>query len=185
MIEINYESFIDDSAKSAFADLVIDAMIKHDGDIYKVATEVGRQPHDVEAVMQYEGNRKRLCIRASKYKNASFNSTKDSRLSFLWDVAQAGAERIYDKEGNHVMMNGAVAVSAVRAMNDMIAGSYAPKEVEITHTSDTRTESEIRANIKRLTAEYNNLAVIEGVAESDIAQVDSLPAGSDNDGEKI
>ena len=116
---------------------------------------------------------------AQLFMNKQFNVAKEDRLELLWMIAQGGAERITDKEGNMVFMNPAVSVSAIRTINEMLPGSLAPKEVEITHKQDTRSEQEIRENIARLNEEYQSLIAIDGntitLKESDIKKSESLP----------
>lgn len=108
-----------------------------------------------------------------------FNVSKEDRMELLWLIAQGGAERITDKEGNMVFMNPAVSVSAIRTINEMLPGSLAPKEVEITHKQDIRTEQEIRESIAKLNKEYQSLVAIDGhtitLKESDIKKSESLP----------
>lgn len=108
-------------------------------------------------------------------KGVEFIVSKPERIEILWGIAQKGVELIYDKEGNQVMSSPATSVSAVRTINEMVAGSLAPKEVEVTVKDDTRTEAEIRANIARLTKQYNELSVIEGVTDDDVAKTRELP----------
>ena len=106
-----------------------------------------------------------------------FNVSKEDRLELLWMIAQGGAERITDKEGNMVFMNPAVSVAAVRTINEMLPGSLAPKEIEITHKQDNRSEQEIRDNIAKLNAEYQSLVAIDGqvIREEDVLAVTDLP----------
>ncbi|RKZ99017.1 MAG: hypothetical protein DRQ42_08375 [Gammaproteobacteria bacterium] len=112
-------------------------------------------------------------------KASDFDVSKADRMELLWIIAQGGAERITDKEGNMVFMNPAVSVSAIRTINEMLPGSLAPKEVEITHKVDNRSEQEIRDNIAKLNAEYQSLVAIDGqvitLKESDIRKSESLP----------
>jgi len=113
-------------------------------------------------------------------KHPEFAVTRGERIELLWNLAQEGVSKIYDKEGNEVMMAPATAVSAVRTINDMVAGSLAPKEIEVTVKNDTRSEEEIRANIAKLTAEFNSLTAIEGVTEQDIQDTRMLPVIEDD-----
>lgn len=87
--------------------------------------------------------------------------TREMKAQLLWEVAKAGAERGFDKEGNPIMINPASTISAVRELNSM-AGHHAPtvveQKVEVVH----RSELEIKANIQSLQAEVTELLSIEG-----------------------
>ena len=109
---------------------------------------------------------RRSTERASKLLvDNTFQCTRDERLQLLWKVANDSAKLIYDKEGNEVLMNGAVSVSAVRAMNDMIDGSYATKETNVNiKIEDKRTEKEISDNIRKLTEQFSNMTTLEAEA---------------------
>ena len=156
--------------------MIADAIIEFDSDYDRVIENTGCTPTELDNILLSAKSPAYIAAGLAKKKvRTPFSVTKEARIEFLWNLAQEGATHIFDKEGNEVMMSPAVSVSAVRAMNDMIEGSYAPKEVAITHVSETRTEKEIRDNIKKLTQEYNSLAVIEGVTEKAIEQTRALP----------
>ena len=161
--------------------LYVEAFFKHQGVQTKIAEDIGRSREQCYAMQKSDRVRLAISRRNTEMavdlvKDPSAVVTKTERIELLWQIAQDGASKIYDKEGNEVMMAPATSVSAIRSINEMISGSLAPKEVEVTVKNDTRTESEIRANILKLTAEYNSLAVIEGVSESDIQEAETLPA---------
>jgi MinD-like ATPase involved in chromosome partitioning or flagellar assembly len=85
-------------------------------------------------------------------------ASKAERIGLLWNVANQGAEMIYDEEGNEVMANPNVTVSAIRTMNDMMEGSLVTKKVDVkVEVTDNRTEQEVRASVQELTAEIQNL----------------------------
>lgn len=81
----------------------------------------------------------------------------EERVKLLWAIAQEGAGKIYDKEGNEIMMNPTVSVAAIKAITD-ISGEWAPKESHVdVAVRDTRTVSEIKDNVESLMAEYTVL----------------------------
>ena len=161
--------------------LFVDAYQKHGANMIAVSEEIGRSREHCYSFLkstkvQMELSRRNKGHAIEILKDPNLVTTKTERIELLWQIAQDGASKIYDKEGNEVMMAPATSVSAIRSINEMVSGSLAPKEVEVTVKDDTRTEAEIRANILKLTAEYNSLAVIEGVSESDIQEAETLPA---------
>lgn len=91
-----------------------------------------------------------------KQNNDTFNISREERIKLLWSIAQAGAERGYDRQGNKIMMNPAAAISAVREINLMM-GDNAPDKVEVSLMPDNRTESEIIQSIRQLTHEAEAL----------------------------
>jgi len=153
--------------------MVLDTYLRENGDIHNTAKITGKEPKAIQNITLKIQSKQYLALNKNKVKHA-FTKSKEARLEFLWKVAENGASLIYDKEGNEIMMSPAVSVAAVRAMNDMIEGSYAPKEITHKHTTETRSEQEIRDNIKKLNAEYAQLAVIEGVTEKQIQQTQAL-----------
>jgi len=156
--------------------LLVSTYLDNKENILQTAKDLDRPINTCLTSLQSPQGSKLLQVERSKREIPDYEVSKSKRLQFLWRLAEGGAERIYDREGNHVMANPAVSISAVRAINDMTTGSYAPKEVEVTVKDDTRTEAEIRANITKLTEQYNSLAVIEGVTEKEIKAVSRLPA---------
>ena len=98
-------------------------------------------------------------------------ASKEQKLDMLWGLARKASELIYDKEGNEVIMNGAVAVSAVRTMNDM-TGDWAPKEQNITiDIKDERSISEVKSSIDTLMAEYVTLS---GEVNSEVKAIENV-----------
>lgn len=139
----------------------------------KTANEVknkGRSPKIQHEIMRQLKHRTNLVAEVDVKR---FDVTKDDRMELLWSIAQGGAERIIDKEGNAVFMNPGVSVSAIRTLNEMIPGSIAPTQVEITHKRETRTEAEVMNDIKSLQADINALA-LEGEYSIDEPQSQSL-----------
>lgn len=131
----------------------------------KSADEVkrlGRSPKIQHEIMRQLKHRTNI---AAEVDVKRFDVSKDDRMELLWSIAQGGAERIIDKEGNAIFMNPAVSVSAIRTLNEMIPGSIAPTQVEVTHKRETRTELEVMQDIKSLQAEINSLA-LEGEYEA-------------------
>lgn len=123
---------------------------------------LGRSPKIQHEIMRQLKHRTNL---AAEVDVKRFDVSKDDRMELLWSIAQGGAERIIDKEGNAIFMNPAVSVSAIRTLNEMIPGSVAPTQVEITHKRETRTELEVMQDIRTLQAEINSLA-LEGEYET-------------------
>jgi len=117
---------------------------------------MGRSPKIQHEIMRQLKHRTNV---VAKIDVKRFDVSKDDRMELLWNIAQGGAERIIDKEGNAVFMNPGVSVSAIRTLNEMIPGSVAPTQVEITHKRETRTEAEVMQDIKSLQAEINGLAL--------------------------
>ena len=177
-------TYREQSAKplSPLQSLFIDAYWKHEGSLARVAETIQRSIQQCCAMMK--SSRVQLELARGNHRKAvemvqrpDFVVTKAERIEILWQIAKEGASKIYDKEGNEVMMAPATSVSAVRTINDMVEGSLAPKQSEITvKVEDNRTEAEVRASIAKLTAEYNALAVIDGVTDDDIDEVMSLPS---------
>ncbi len=158
-----------------------------DGSPTCIAKKAGFRDRRVAATIGMSTRVKLEIARRAKHEAAhyqklttrEFKVPKEARLELLWRIAEGGAERITDKEGNMVFMNPAVSVSAIRTINEMLPGSLAPKEVEITHKQDTRTEDEIKASIAKLQEEYQQLVAIDGTSillkEKDIKKSESLP----------
>ena len=173
---------------TALQTLYIDAWFEYEGDVHKIANKLDRSTEHVYGLARSNTVQLEMARRSQEtakvlLKSPDFVVSKPERLELLWGIAEKGVEMIYDKEGNQVMSSPATSVSAVRTINEMVTGSLAPKEIDITVKDDTRTEAEIRANIARLTKQYHDLAVIEGVTEDDVAQTRVLPSTSPSDDE--
>ncbi len=117
---------------------------------------VGKSPKIQHEIMRQLKHRTNV---VAKVDMRRFDVSKDDRMELLWEIAQGGAERIIDKEGNAVFMNPAVSVSAIRTLNEMIPGSIAPTQVEVTHKRETRNEAQVLADIRALQSEINDLAL--------------------------
>jgi hypothetical protein len=119
----------------------------------KVQWAISNRLKQMEPVGQSVLHTVRVCDDES-YTGAS----KREKLDMLWALAQEASGKIYDKEGNEVIMNGAVAVSAVRTMNDMV-GDWAPKETNINvDIKDDRSIDEVKRSVEALMAEYTTLS---------------------------
>lgn len=159
----------------------VEAFFECDGNITCTAKRIGRTVEHASNLNKVSKVQMAIAMRTRKMaknvgKMPDFRVSKPERLELLWKIANQGVELIYDKEGNQVMQSPATSVSAVRTINEMVAGSLAPKEVDINvQVQDTRSEQEIRASIEKLTHEYNKLASIEGVTEKDISKTRELP----------
>ena len=156
--------------------LIVDTYFEHDCNVNQTAIALNRDPANVKIVLNSIKVRKETALRSKHLMKqavgkARFDVSKEDRVQLLWKIAQEGVEKTYDKEGNQVMASPATSVSAVRAINEMLPGSLAPKEVELTIQNDTRSEEEIRNNIAKLTKEYNSLVAIEGVTEQDVNNI--------------
>jgi len=166
---------------TALQELFVDAFFECDGKISQVAKKIDRSVEHAASINRSPRVAQAIAMRSrSVAKNVGkmpdFHVSKPERLELLWQVATRGVELIYDKEGNEVMSNPATAVSAVRTINEMLPGSLAPKEVDISvKIEDKRSEQEIKDSIATLTAEFNALVAIEGVTECDIAKTRELP----------
>lgn len=163
-------------------ELFVDAYFECQGKLTCVAKKIDRTIQHVSQMNKSPRIQHRIALRNNvltkslSTKMPDFRVSKPERLELLWKIANQGVELIYDKEGNQVMQSPATSVSAVRTINEMVAGSLAPKEVDINvQVQDTRSEQEIRASIEKLTHEYNKLASIEGVTEKDISKTRELP----------
>ena len=90
--------------------------------------------------------------------------SKEMKAELLWEVAQACAERGFDKMGNSILVNPQATIQAIRELNLMV-GHHAPtiteQKVEVTH----RSEEEVRARIAELTQQYKELVAIDGECE--------------------
>ena len=162
----------------------VEAYFECGGKMPCVAKKMGKDTSQIYNLAKVNKIKLAIAQRSAEYaRNMSatpdFRISKSERLELLWRIAEGGAERITDKEGNMIMAAPAVSVSAIRTINDMLPGSLAPKEVEVTHKVDTRSETEIRANIARLNSEYASLIAIDGeVTEEKVKKVTDLPAVS-------
>jgi len=100
-------------------------------------------------------------------------ASREEKLDMLWNLARKSSGMIYDKEGNEIIMNGAVAVSAVRTMNDMV-GDWAPKEANIkVDIKDDRSIEEVKASVAELMAEFTTLA---GEVSGEIKAIEDVPS---------
>lgn len=169
---------------TALQELFIDSYFECDGKLPCVAKSISRSIQQVATmnksprICQAIAMRNKVLTR--NIKMPDFAVSKPERLALLWKIANQGVELIYDKEGNEVMQSPATSVSAVRTINEMVAGSLAPKELDISvKIEDTRSEQEIRDSILALTAEYSKLAAIEGVTERDVNKTRELPDMTD------
>jgi len=84
--------------------------------------------------------------------------TKTEIARMFLDIANAGTERGFDKEGNSIMINPGSANTALSSINKMY-GYDAP--VEVVHTKVERTEVEIVANVQALQTELNALLALD------------------------
>ena len=163
--------------------LYVKAHSEHGGSPKLIAESIGRSiPHVCSMAKSPSIQRAIALQNKSDARNLvmpEYSVSRGERIELLWNLAQRGVSLIYDKEGNEVMSAPATAVSAVRTINEMVAGSLAPKEIEVTVTDDTRSEQEIRDNIAKLTKEFNSLTAIEGVTEQEIQETRALPAIED------
>jgi len=99
--------------------------------------------------------------------------SKKAKLDLLWDLAQKGSKLIYDREGNEIVMNGALSVAAVRAINDM-TGDWAPKEARIeVDIKDNRSINEIKSSLDKLMNEYNTLS---GALNNEVEAIEHIPS---------
>lgn len=94
--------------------------------------------------------------------------SKHEIAELYWEVAKAGAERGFDKEGNSIMLNPGSTNTALAGLGKLY-GYDAP--VEVVHTKVERTEVEIVANVQALQAELNALLAIEHTDIEDTADI--------------
>ena len=110
----------------------------------KVAIEIARRKGQMDLFM---------------HNNDTFNISREERIKLLWSIAQAGAERVYDRQGNMIMMNPVASISAIREINLMM-GDNPSTQIEVIAEPDRRSESEIRQNVRRLITEFNKVATL-------------------------
>jgi len=139
-----------------------------------ISRALGRGVQDLKIIASNDVVRSAIQeeVQSSKKK---FTVTKEDRLNLLWYIAEQGTKAIYDREGNEIMANAPASVAALRTMNDMVDDSFSAKPASVvvshnTHTVDTRTESEISSNIKKLLQKYDRLK------ELDVALANDVPA---------
>lgn len=89
-----------------------------------------------------------------------FHVSKSAKMELLWEIAKAGTERGFDKQGNSVMLNPQSSIQAVAQLNQM-QGHNAPTEVDVRVHDETRSEKEIIEHIQELRNEMDDLLSIE------------------------
>lgn len=100
--------------------------------------------------------RKRRISELRALEAQDFNISKSAKMELLWEIAKAGTERGFDKQGNSVMLNPQSSIQAVAQLNQM-QGHNAPTEVDVRVHDETRSEKEIVAHIQELRAEMDDL----------------------------
>lgn len=99
-------------------------------------------------------------LTCSSWMNDTFNISKQERLQLLCLIAQAGAERDFDRQGNLVMLSPISAIAGIRKMNRMMGDNASQQIVEAVPEPETRSEEGIRENIKRLNHECEELTSV-------------------------
>jgi len=98
---------------------------------------------------------------AMKFVDGAINNpviTKQEIARMYIEIANAGMERGFDREGNSIMMNPGSANTALSNVNQMYGYNEATK-VEVTKIN--RTEIEIQASVQALQAELGALLDLE------------------------
>lgn len=93
--------------------------------------------------------------------------TREMKAQLLWEVADAGRQPGFDREGNAILVNPASTIQAIRELN-LMTGHHAPTVVEQTVTHVRRSEIEIKASIAELEAEAKSLIEAYGSGSSDV-----------------
>ena len=123
-----------------------------------------RQLLDIPKVKAEVARRKGLML---AFINENINKpviSKHEIAELYWEVAKAGAERGFDKEGNSIMLNPGSTNTALAGLGKLY-GYDAP--VEVVHTKVERTEVEIVANVQALQAELNALLTLDADSPKD------------------
>jgi len=146
---------------------VLQTYYRKDKNVTATAKEIGMDRSNVYAVLknpkvQWHIANMELELEHHYLGSNDFTVTKTDKMELLWKIAKAGAERGYDKQGNEVMLNPAVSVSAISQLNAM-QGHNAPTEVTVTKVD--KSEEELKESIARLKAEFEELMAIEGECE--------------------
>ena len=114
---------------------------------------------------------------AMKFVDGAMNDpviTKQEIARMYVEIANAGMERGFDRDGNSIMMNPGAANTALSNVNGMY-GYNAPTEV--IETKVTRTEIEIQASVQALQTELGALLEMEVDEETKLASHGSAPPG--------
>jgi len=164
--------------------LVVQSMVKNAYNKKASMSELGKNPHQMEAYLTMpkvakalEYYKRGLTSLPDAVAPQDYKVEKSSQIKLLWNIAQTAAGMIYDREGNEVLMNPAGAIAAVRTISDL-QGDFAPKEQHVmVDVKDERSVEEIQANVKMLMAEYQQLAINAGATDS---QVNKVIKGPDN-----
>jgi len=139
---------------------VIDAVIASKGNKSAAAKLLGDTPAYIAKVMKapkvaamFE-HRSEMSL---KFVDGAMNDpviTKQEIARMYVEIANAGMERGFDRDGNSIMMNPGAANTALSNVNGMY-GYNAPTEV--IETKVTRTEIEIQASVQALQTELGAL----------------------------
>lgn len=146
-------------------------------DLGKTAKQIDEYLHIPKVMRALEYYKRGVIGIPNTEVDKEYKVEKSSQIKLLWDIAQTAAGKIYDREGNEVLMNPAGAIAAVRTISDL-QGDFAPKEQHMTvDVKDERSVEEIQANVKMLMAEYQQLALNAGATDN---QVNSVLKGPKN-----
>jgi len=142
----------------------IDAMLGAGGKVGKASKLLGQTSQYVSKMMAvprvrlaYE-HREQMSLKFVDGAMSNPVVTKTEIARMFLDIANAGTERGFDKEGNSIMINPGSANTALSSINKMY-GYDAP--VEVVHTKVERTEVEIVANVQALQTELNALLALD------------------------
>ena len=158
--------------------LFVETFLRLNGVLKNVAIEMGKTLPQVYGIASQP-----KIVNAINYMSNSVNAIPDvlpeepykvemsSRLKLLWAIAQETSSKIYDKEGNEILMNPASSIAAIRTISDL-QGDFAPKEQFVTvDIKDDRSVEEIQNNIKMLMAEYQQLSLNGGATDNQVNKV--------------
>jgi len=143
---------------------VIDAVILCKGSRKEASKILGQSQQYIGQVItkpkvkdMYE-HREQMALKFVNGQMAEPVVTKAEVARMFLDIANAGTERGFDREGNSMMINPGSANTALSNINKMY-GYEAPTETVVTKVE--RTELEIVASVQSLQAELGELLALE------------------------
>ena len=159
---------------------VIDAVMASGGNYGEAAKLLGNTRQYVSQVLKVPKVHKEMVFREEKtlkFVDGAMNDpviTKQEIARMYVEIANAGMERGFDRDGNSIMMNPGAANTALGNINGMY-GYNAPTEV--IETKVTRTEIEIQASVQALQTELGALLEMEVDEETKLVSHGSAPPG--------
>lgn len=139
---------------------IVDAYIASDSNKNEAGKLLGKTPQYIGQVLKTPKVAKALAFREDRamlFVKGAMNDpviTKQEIARMFVEIAKAGMERGFDKEGNSIMLNPGSANTALGHVNQMYAYNAPTETIE---TKVTRTELEISTSIQSLQAELGEL----------------------------